>query len=218
MVRVLCSGMVSRTWGTKPWHKRVDAASPWMDSASHTNDIVRWFTGQEATRVYAEYETYSGTEPYGQSAAVVVRLGDGVIVDNWLSYELASPGLVDRYTHFLVVGSKGTIDLDAYGKVLVGEGADWKLVYEQPAFDPNNPADPTRLAGWARMYQAFADSVREGRAAPVSGKDGRAAVEIGEAADISNATGNAVHLPLGARPPAPVWSTWAAAVPAHVEE
>ena len=215
MIRVTCSGMVSENnWETKPWHKRVDAASPWTDSASHTNDVVRWMTGQEAVQVYGQYQTFGGGEPYGQSASVVVRLANGVVVDSWLSYELPSPGLPSRYTHFLIIGSEGILDVDAYGKVLLGTGDGWTEVYEQPPFDPNNPRDSSRLAGWAAMYQDFADAIGEGRTPPVTGVDGRAAVEIGEAADLSNATGHAIRLPLVARPPDPVWATWDRDVPA----
>jgi predicted dehydrogenase len=140
----------------------------------------------------------------------VIRLANGVIIDSWLSYELPAPGLPTRYTHFLIVGSAGLIDLDAYGQVRLGTDDGWSTVYEQPPFDPTDPRDPARLAAWVAMYQDFVDAVREGRTPPVTGHDGRAAVEIGEAADISNATHQAVRLPLDARPPEPIWSTWAA--------
>ena len=209
LVRVTSSGQVSENnWDVKPWHKRVDAASPWMDSASHTNDLVRWLTGQDAVSVYGQYETFGAGEPYGQSAAVVIRLANGALVDSWLSYELPAPGLAARYTHFLIVGSDGMIDLDAYGRVLLGTGSRWEQAFEQPPFDPTNPGDPVRLAGWAAMYQDFADALLDGRTPPVTGADGRAAVEIGEAADLSNATGQAVSLPLRSGPPEPVWATW----------
>ena len=41
---------------------------------------------QDAVSVYGQYETFGAGEPYGQSAAVVIRLANGALVDSWLSY------------------------------------------------------------------------------------------------------------------------------------
>ncbi len=58
------------------------------------------------------------------------------------------------------------------------------------------PLDPVRLEAFYTQIQLFIDDLLDGRPASVPGEEGRANVEMVEAAMQSQATGQAVHLPL----------------------
>ena len=60
----------------------------------------------------------------------------------------------------------------------------------------DNYINPHRLKAFAAQTQDFIDAIAEGRPPAVTGQDGRAAIEMVEAADRSAATGETVHLPL----------------------
>jgi UDP-N-acetyl-2-amino-2-deoxyglucuronate dehydrogenase len=53
-----------------------------------------------------------------------------------------------------------------------------------------------RLESFTGQVQDFLDCIREGRPPAVTGADGRAAVELCQAALLSGRTGRAVELPL----------------------
>ena len=73
------------------------------------------------------------------------------------------------------------------------------MVAEQVAFNfLGDYLDPNRLKGFAAQVEDFAGAIQEGRDPVVTGRDGRAAVEMVEAADRSAASGQAVALHLGA--------------------
>ena len=81
----------------------------------------------------------------------------------------------------------------------MARASDWQVVAEQVAFNfLGDYLDPNRLEGVRRPGRGLRGAIREGRAPVVTGHDGRAAVEMVEAADRSAASGQAVALPLGA--------------------
>ena len=100
-----------------------------------------------------------------------------------------------------IIGSKGMIDCDQYGKVKYTTGGEWHLYREQPAFDfLKDYLDPNRLIGFSNQVQDFARAIIEDREPAVTGWDGRQAVEMANAADLSAATGESVHLPMSPSP------------------
>jgi predicted dehydrogenase len=96
-----------------------------------------------------------------------------------------------------VVGSEGLVDCDTYGAVRLGTASGWETVAVQPEFDPlGDYLHPARLKGFAAQLQDFIEAVRDRREPAVSAVDGRAAVEMAEAAERSARTGRVVGLPL----------------------
>jgi myo-inositol 2-dehydrogenase/D-chiro-inositol 1-dehydrogenase len=95
-----------------------------------------------------------------------------------------------------VVGSKGLLDFDGYTHLDLATDGTWQRVWEQPGFDLLDPMDPIRLESYAAQNQAFIDSILEGRPPPVTGEDGRAAVELCQASLLSARSGQAIKLPL----------------------
>jgi predicted dehydrogenase len=182
----------------KSWAFDPAEGSQFLDWGVHETDAVRWLTGSEAVRAYADYRTYGTSPPVDLSAMVQYSMANGVMVQMLMTYEAPEPGIVPNdWTR--VIGSTGIIEADHYGKVRLGAGADWRVVAEQVAFNfLGDYLDPNRLKGFAAQVEDFAGAIREGREPVVTGRDGRAAVEMVEAADRSAATGQAVAMPLGA--------------------
>ncbi len=181
-----------KDWGFDPAE-----GSQFLDWGVHETDALRWLTGSEPVSVYADYRTYGTPPPVDLSAMVQYRMANGVMVQMLMTYEVPEPGLVPNdWTR--VIGSTGIIEADHYGAVRLGAGTDWRVVAEQVAFNfLGDYLDPNRLKGFAAQVEDFAGAIREGRAPLVTGRDGRAAVEMVEAADRSAASGAAVSLPLG---------------------
>jgi len=182
----------------KSWAFDPAEGSQFLDWGVHETDAVRWLTGSEAVSVYADYRTYGMPPPVDLSAMVQYRMAGGVMVQMLMTYEVPEPGLIPNdWTR--VIGSAGIIEADHYGQVRLGAGADWRVVAEQVAFDfLGDYLDPNRLKGFAAQVEDFAGAIREEREPAVTGRDGRAAVEMVEAADRSAASGAAVTLPLTA--------------------
>ena len=180
----------------KDWAFDPAEGSQFLDWGVHETDALRWLTGSEVRRVYAEYTTFGSAPPADLTAEVLVTMANGVLAQLLMTYETPEPGLVPNdWTR--IIGSRGIIEADHYGKVRLADDAGWRVVDEQVAFDfLGDYLDPNRLAGFAAQVEDLAEAISSGRDPIVTGRDGRAAVEIVEAADRSAATHTAVSLPL----------------------
>jgi predicted dehydrogenase len=177
----------------KPWTQVEGEGGLILDQGAHNFDFLRWFAGSEAERVFAKI-TQFGPSPYpSPSALAQVWFRNGVLAHTWMSAELPPPGIAHSAFRALVVGDTGMLDIDGYGKLQAAlDGKDWTLVWEQPAIDYiNRPLAPERLEAFYTQVQDFIDSVRERRPPAVTGADGRATIELIDAARRSSATGQA---------------------------
>jgi UDP-N-acetyl-2-amino-2-deoxyglucuronate dehydrogenase len=180
----------------KDWAFDPAEGSQFLDWGVHETDALRWLTGSEAVRAFADYRTYGTPPPIDLSAMVHYTMANGVMASLLMTYEAPEPGLVPNDTT-RIIGSRGIIEADHYGQVRLGTGSDWRLVAEQVAFDfLGDYLDPNRLKGFAAQVADLADAIEHDREPVVTGEDGRAAVEMVAAADRSAASGEAVTLPL----------------------
>lgn len=159
----------------------------------HNIDRLRWWFDSEAEYVFSR--SYSlRTEVPGDVTSNMVMIGfrNGGSAHLIYSEALPPPGWKGFSCAAELVGEKGLMEVDPYNKVkVVRDGASqWETVYDHAAVE-----DPRQ--------KAFADEVRDFIACivndtppPVSGEDGRAAVEIALAAYRSSNTGEAIRLPL----------------------
>jgi len=118
------------------------------------------------------------------------------MVQIWLTYELPEPTLGSAM-QLLITGSKGIIELDAYGTVRLGtpdEG--WETVFEQAPFDPLDADDPIRLQAYASQLRDLMRAMADGTDPFVSGRQGALTTSMLEAAERSAASGQSVRLPL----------------------
>jgi predicted dehydrogenase len=195
----------------KGWLNDPAEGSRYLDWGAHANDLVRWYSGDEVDRVQADYRTFGGDPdlPQPQTAMIHLALRGGVMAQIWMSYEVPNRALGSS-DQWILIGSDGIIECDNYGNVRLARGRSaafgtdvpedlWETVYVQPPLDYlANPFNAQRLTAFAAQTQDFIDAIAEGRLPAVTGRDGRAAVEIVEAADTAAATGETVRLPLSA--------------------
>lgn len=181
---------------SRPWYADPEAGI-FMSQGVHNFDLMRWLAGSEATRVYARVQSFGGHGLPNLSATALVDFASGATGQLWVSLELPGATFPDSQFRSQVVGERGLLDFDGYTHLdkSVG-GGDWQRVWTQPPLDPMDPLDPVRLGSFTGQVQGFLDAIREGRPPVVTGADGRAAVELCQAALLSSRTGQPVDLPL----------------------
>jgi myo-inositol 2-dehydrogenase/D-chiro-inositol 1-dehydrogenase len=185
--------------GVDHWLNDPGEGDCFLDWGSHAADAFRWFTGSEAVRVYADYANFSAMDARWPTALVQVRMASGVICQALLSYEIPEPTLGSGSNNqYLIIGALGMLEWDLDVCRVTHDGA-WQTVLELPSWTKGtwDPRNPRRIGNTARQLQWYIAAVREGYEPRITGADGRAAIEICEAASRSAATGQAVHLPLG---------------------
>jgi predicted dehydrogenase len=185
------------------WYLDPAEGSVYLDWGSHICDMLRWLAGSDPVTAYGRFATYTHDIPKpDQSGMAEYTFSNGVLAQVWMSSEVPAPGLHGGaeghdVSQYIVVGSEGILECDMFGKLQLGKGDSWTVVAEQPPIDwVNAPFHENRIGGWARQVQDFVDCVRNGGVPLVTGEDGRAAVEMVEAAERSHATSSVVRLPL----------------------
>jgi predicted dehydrogenase len=177
------------------WPGLPEHGGAFLDMGVHNFDIMRFWSGSEALRVFAHVTTYGDTGHPWLSAMAQIVFANGAVAQQWTSHEVPAQSLTDSQHQYVVVGEAGALEIDGYGKLLLSTPNGTEVVWEQPSFDfVNRPLDPVRLEAFYTQVQSFVDDVLDGRAPTVSGAEGRAAVALVAAAMRSAETGQAVEL------------------------
>jgi len=184
---------VPQSWPSDP--REGDA---FLDWGAHACDAIRWFTGAEPVRVYADYDNFTGLPLENPTAMVQFRMTSRAIAQVLMSYEIGPSGFgTRRNNQYEIVGTGGSIFWDLDRLDLVSGDRDvqtWELPsWTLPDFKPR---DPRRVGNTARQLVDFIASLRSGAPPRITGDDGRAAIEMTQAAKLSAQTGRAVDLPL----------------------
>jgi myo-inositol 2-dehydrogenase/D-chiro-inositol 1-dehydrogenase len=178
------------------WPGQPEHGGAFLDMGVHNFDIMRFWSDSEARRVFAQITTYGDSGYPWLSAMVQIAFANGVAAQQWTSHEIPAQSLTQSQHIYTIVGDRGALEVDGYGKLLLSTPDHSEVIWEQPAFDfVQRPLDPVRLEAFYTQTQAFVDDVLDGRPDPVGAAEGRAAVAIVEAAQRSAATGQAVELP-----------------------
>lgn len=181
----------------RKWMYDPNSGGLFMGMASHNTDFLRWLTGKNAVKVFAQANTFSDLQAAAQSVMAQIVFEDGLMAHMWITSELPSPSIPSSEVRFQVVGSQAILDLENFEFLDMGRGDQWERVYTPERFDYlKEPKSPIRLYPHLGVIQEFVDSIRQQRPPRVGGAEGRAAVEICEACLISARTGQAVDLPL----------------------
>jgi predicted dehydrogenase len=168
-----------------------------MGMASHNTDFLRWLTGKNPVKVFAQATTFSDIAAPALSVMAQIEFNGGVMAHMWITAELPSPSLPSSEVRFQVFGRDAMLDLENFEFLDLGKGDKWERIYTPERFDYlKEPKSPIRLFPHIGVIQEFVDSIREQRPPRVGGVEGRAAVEMCEACLISARTGEAVTLPL----------------------
>ncbi len=156
----------------------------------HDINTVRWVTGLEVQRIYAEYDTLSTPVEVEDTFAATVRYSNGAIGS------MQAGSLMRGSAHKdirgpRIYGTKGQIilsDPPLLYSVETPEGGTPKTWSEMPYRGPKGDR--------ANMITQFAQAVLEDRTPPCTGEDGRKALEIIVGAYRSGETKQPVELPL----------------------
>jgi predicted dehydrogenase len=192
-----------RTTGVDHWWDMTETADEWKldaqqmrvfdDWGAHGCDVLRWLVGARAVSVYAQSAHYSGTGPEAQSVMAQYRFEDGVLASVWMTYEVPRPGLGSAL-QFLVTGSEGLLDVDAYGEVRLGKHDKWETVYSQPPFDPLDAVNSVRLEAYRRQLDDLIGAVQNATSPLVCGDEGLITQTMLDAVATSAATGLPVQI------------------------
>jgi myo-inositol 2-dehydrogenase/D-chiro-inositol 1-dehydrogenase len=180
------------------WPGLPENGGAFLDMGVHNFDIMRFWSGSEARRVFAHVTTYGSTGYPWLSAMTQIDFANGVMAQQWTSHEVPAQSLTGSQHMYVVVGEAGALEIDGYGKLVLSTPDSAEVIWEQPSIDfVNRPLDPVRLEAFYTQIQVFVDDVLDGRPPTVPGEEGRAAVALVEAAMRSAETGQAVELPMG---------------------
>ena len=189
--------LAKQLFGERSWMADPRGGGLFMGMASHNADFLRWLTGRNAVKVFAQAKTFSDIAAPALSVMAQIEFEGGIMAQMWITSELPSPSLPSSEVRFQVFGRDATFDLENFEFLDLGKGDKWERIYSPERFDYlKEPKSPIRLYPHIGVIQEFVDSIREQRAPKVGGVEGRAAIEICEACLISARTGQAVSLPL----------------------
>ena len=194
MIRILSSTV---GWDVSPdsWIGDPAEGGAYLDWGVHGVDALRWLTGAGAVSAYAQMANYGGLPAPDTSAMVHYVMDSGAMVQVWMSYEFPPPGLGTNF-QFMIVGSTGMLNLHRYYLERSTETG-WEEIFRWEPWDWITDAKNERRIGLtARQVQQFGEAVATGAPLLVAAEEGRAAVEMCEAAIRSARTGKAVALPL----------------------
>lgn len=175
------------------WFVDPKEGGAYLDWGPHGCDTLRWFTSSEATIAFGLFANFGDIPAVDPSAMVTYGMASGAMAQLWMSYEIPAPGL-GSYMQWLCVGDTGMLDFTR-DVLRVGQGDDWRVELDLPPWDWSvDPKAPRRIGLTARQVEGFARSLLDGTPAEVTGEDGRAAIEMVEAAIRSARTGTAVPI------------------------
>ena len=187
--------LTKQLFDERPWMADPRSGGLFMGMASHNTDFLRWLTGCNAIKVFAQATTWSDIAAPAQSVMAQIEFEGGIMAHMWITSELPTPSLPSSEVRFQVFGRDAMFDLENFEFLEFGSGDKWERIYTPERFDYlKEPKSPIRLYPHIGVIQEFVDSIREGRPPKVGGAEGRAAVEICEACLISARTGEVVRL------------------------
>jgi predicted dehydrogenase len=179
-----------------PFPARIKDVGVVIDLAVHDLDVMRYVTGSEVIRVYAETERriHSTREDL---LTCLVRLSDGVVGSltiNWLT--------PTKIRELYVTGERGMFRVDYLTQDLyffenaTAQGADWEPLRMLRGVSEGRmirhvvaKREPLRIE-----LEAFLSAVKEGSPIPVTGEDGLKVLDLAHAVVVSGQEHRAISI------------------------
>jgi len=155
-----------------------------FDSGSHLFDLLRWYFG-EVEMVQASKGTYVETVPVDDVACVSLKFKNGRVgcltcmwtrIESWSG--MGNEGFVK------VIGDEGKIvaslfspSIRYFSKKSIICKITGEVELTPSGFDPKQPMDPLQRS-WRNEINAFVKAVRTNKEVPVTGYDGKRALEL----------------------------------------
>jgi UDP-N-acetylglucosamine 3-dehydrogenase len=177
-----------------PFPTRIQDVGVVIDLATHDLDMMRYLTGQEVVRVYAETEQKIHSA-YEDVLVGTVRLADGIIgvLDiNWLTptkiRELTVTGergmfLVDHLTQDLYFYENAETNDESWSAISLLRGVSEGRMIRYPV----HKSEPLKAE-----LEGFIQAVIEDKPVPVNGKDGLIALRLAQALVQSGQEGKSI--------------------------
>ena len=172
----------------------------------HNLDLLRFMTGLEVSRVYAEYGTFLTPVEVEDITTMTLRFDNGAVgslvgatcMDGHIRLAPVSLGGARADILHETVEDNSDRIYGSLGQIRMQGRHVW--VYTHATVEGLKKDDWTRLElpsvnGRSRYVDAFARAVRENRPPEIPGEEGRKALEIVEAAYHSGAEGHPIALP-----------------------
>ena len=179
-----------------PFPARIRDVGVVIDLATHDLDMIRYLTGQEVVRVYAETEQEIHSD-HEDLLIGTVRLADdtiGILDINWLTptkvRELTVTGergmfLVDHLTQDLYFYENAEANSERWSAISLLRGVSEGRMIRYPV----NKYEPLRAE-----LESFVHAVTEGEPVPVDGRDGLMALRLARALVQSGREGQTIAL------------------------
>jgi len=184
--------------GAWNWWKDPRSKAHLLNSGPHNIDLCRWWLSSELQTVVAHCGTFREDNPNENTTMAMWTFTDGTVASFWSSSVLPSPGFEQEDFRFRIMGDKGIIDANPFGKIRVGRQGKWELTYEQPAvaFDDADLAfvSDGRMQAYTDQMSAFAERIFGNHSLCGTEQDGRAGVLAILAMLQSSHTGQLIHL------------------------
>ncbi|MFH1743976.1 MAG: Gfo/Idh/MocA family oxidoreductase [bacterium] len=181
--------------GLPPWQSQTGNLGTLFGHGCHSIDRVRWFTGKEIETVYAHCSPSLTGAPVETMSMVMMVLSGGAVANFWCCWESPKPCFPHSAFRARILGERGLLDVDAYGKMQLGIDDKWETVFEQPPLDfRGDYLAPVRMESFGRQDQAFVDSIRAGKQPGADLRSGLVAAYVAFAAELSSRERRAVSL------------------------
>jgi predicted dehydrogenase len=153
-------GGLARSLGEGSWALDPHEGGPFLDWGSHGCDVVRWYSGGEPQLVFGTSKGFDPETPLDETAMVQFVFDNGVYAHIWMTYELPHAVLGTR-ARYLLVGSRGILDLHAYGLLRQSIGPDggrseatWGVPTTPTVSGAASALSSAEEAGWRTVYQS----------------------------------------------------------------
>src|SRR5262245_10609488 len=113
---------------SRPWMADPASGGLFMGMASHNADFLRWLTGADAVRVFAQVNTFSDLPAAAQSVMAQIVFENGAMGHMWISSEFPTPGIPASEVRFQIVGRDGILDLENFEFLDLGKGDKWERI------------------------------------------------------------------------------------------
>jgi predicted dehydrogenase len=182
---------------TSGWTIAPGEGDAFLDWGSHGCDIVRWFARSEPAVVFGRFQSFGPPVKPDLSGMITIGFANGVMSQFWASYEMPNPWRNER-AHYEFVGSRGIVDLHAYGQLDILDDAGRRTVFRAPGFNGADTGNDMSVPYWRTAFAAqvsdLVNAIRTDTSPAITGVDGRMAVVMAQAARESSLSGQAVAL------------------------
>jgi len=162
--------------------KELSGGGAVMDHTVHVTDLLRFLLAAECSTVYCEADNGLLHGDFDDTGFLQLSFQSGVFATLDASWSRPKTFPTWGDVTMLVVGTKGTVEMDMF--------AQESILYSDIAGNVSYQGWGSDIDGG--MVRAFVHSLQTGEPVPITGIDGLRAVEVVEAAYRSTATGQAV--------------------------